>query len=271
MGTASSTPAARPTWARNSPGASGDLSGLISLLATGYVASSPAIASDVSVYCGSNDFYIYAFNGTTGSVAWKYRTGGTVESSPAIVDDIVIVGSSDSVLYALHKANGTIKWSFAATGGLRSSPSVVNNAVFVGSEDGVVYSIANQTMVLSHGKRSTSLPRDQARGHLVCGLYGFSNVCTGQQHGAASLELLDAQLHLELACRLFRWRYFFGSSDGVVYLLTASGVLCWTYPTAYQVLSSPTVSADGLSIFVGSNDNHVYAWTPPRGKRYGVT
>ena len=47
---------------------------------------------------------------------WTATTGGTVESSPAVVGGVVYVGSKDDKLYALNATTGATLWT-AATGG----------------------------------------------------------------------------------------------------------------------------------------------------------
>ena len=37
---------------------------------------------------------------------WRYTTGGSVESTPAVADGVVYVGSADQHLYALDAASG---------------------------------------------------------------------------------------------------------------------------------------------------------------------
>jgi len=75
---------------------------------TGYpIQSSPAIASDGTIYVGSDDHYLYAIN-PNGTLKWKYQTGNFVTpspdiaSSPAIASDgTIYVGSWDGYLYAI--------------------------------------------------------------------------------------------------------------------------------------------------------------------------
>ncbi len=73
-------------------------------------------------------------------------TGGSIFSSPTVVNGVVYVGSLDSKLYAFD-ANGCTKaiceplWTSPSTGdALYSSPVVVNGTVFVGSLDHKLYS-----------------------------------------------------------------------------------------------------------------------------------
>ena len=52
----------------------------------GVIFSSPAIASDGTVYVGSNDNKLHAFN-SDGSAKWTFTTGNWVDSTPAIGAD----------------------------------------------------------------------------------------------------------------------------------------------------------------------------------------
>ena len=59
----------------------------------GVVGSSPAIASDGTIYVGSEDSKLYAIN-PNGTLQWAYTTGGSVYSSPALASDgTIYVGS----------------------------------------------------------------------------------------------------------------------------------------------------------------------------------
>jgi eukaryotic-like serine/threonine-protein kinase len=66
--------------------------------------SSPAIASDGTVYVGSTNGIFYAINTTDGSIKWTHTTGGQINSSPAIAADgkTVYVGSDDGKLWAFR-------------------------------------------------------------------------------------------------------------------------------------------------------------------------
>jgi len=52
------------------------------------------------VYVASIGDTIYAFNASTGQQLWSATTGGSIYSSPAVVNGIVYVGSDDGSLYA---------------------------------------------------------------------------------------------------------------------------------------------------------------------------
>ena len=118
----------------------------------GPVTSSPAIDKNGIVYVGSADNNIYAINGETGVITWKYQTGGAINSSsPAIdVNGIVYIGSYDGYLYAfdtktINPDNGSTwvpKWKFQTKGAIASSPAIApDGTIIFGSTDGNIYAV----------------------------------------------------------------------------------------------------------------------------------
>jgi eukaryotic-like serine/threonine-protein kinase len=73
------------------------------------------------------------------NLAWSYKTGGQISSSPAVVDGVLYFGSSDGNLYALHANTGDLLWKYPTGGAppVGSSPTVA---------DGVVYFISVSTL-----------------------------------------------------------------------------------------------------------------------------
>jgi outer membrane protein assembly factor BamB len=53
------------------------------------------------VYVGSDDWFIYALDASTGGLIWSYETGGNVHSAPTVVGGVVYFGSWDDSVYAL--------------------------------------------------------------------------------------------------------------------------------------------------------------------------
>ena len=118
----------------------------------GPVTSSPAIDKNGIVYVGSADNNIYAINGETGVIEWKYQTGGAINfSSPAIdINGTVYIGSYDGFLYAfdtqtINPDDGSTwlpKWKFQTRGAVKSSPAIApDGTIIFGSADGNVYAL----------------------------------------------------------------------------------------------------------------------------------
>jgi len=55
------------------------------------------------VYVGSLVDNVYALNAKTGAKVWSYRTGSSVNSSPAVANGVVYVGSDDGKVYAFSQ------------------------------------------------------------------------------------------------------------------------------------------------------------------------
>lgn len=120
----------------------------------GPVTSSPVIDENGIIYVGSADNNIYAINGETGGIEWKYKTGGPINhSSPAIdIDGTVYIGSYDGYLYAFNTATidpdnsstWVYKWRFLTDGpgAIASSPAIApDGSVLFGCADGKVYAV----------------------------------------------------------------------------------------------------------------------------------
>ncbi len=93
---------------------------------TGISVISSPAVVDGVVYVGSDDGNLYAIEAATGSERWRFTTGDQVNSSPAVVDGVVYVGSDDGNLYAVEAATGSERWRFTTGGEVGSSPAVVD-------------------------------------------------------------------------------------------------------------------------------------------------
>ncbi|MGA8149723.1 MAG: PQQ-binding-like beta-propeller repeat protein [Terriglobales bacterium] len=186
----------------------------------GALTSSPAVVKGV-VYVGSADDNIYAINGSSGALVWKYATGKSiVDSSPAVVGGTVYIGSSDDNVYAINASKGTLVWKYKTGGAVNSSPAVANGVVYVGSSDDNLYAISTSTGALDW-KYKTG---------------GAVNSSPAVANGVV----------------------YVGSDDGGVYALDAStGIEYWDFTTGGKVFSSPAV-ANGV-VYVGSDDSNFYA------------
>ncbi|MFC1949888.1 PQQ-binding-like beta-propeller repeat protein [Chloroflexota bacterium] len=113
--------------------------------------TSPALVDDI-LYVGvgnkliaidleSIDEELLAKNARNYEVEWEFETGGEIQSSPAVVDNVVYVGSEDGRLYAIDATTGEKLWDFLTGDKITSSPIVVDGVVYVGSHDGNVYAI----------------------------------------------------------------------------------------------------------------------------------
>jgi outer membrane protein assembly factor BamB len=167
-----------------------------------------------------------------GGVAWRFETGSTVRSSPALVDGILFVGSSDGYLYALDAESGQPLWKYDAGSPIASSPSVAGGIVLVGSRDGVLHGLsASEGTPQWRLETGPDLP-------LAWGYEGWDYIM-----GSATVAGGVA---------------FWGSGDGHVHALDPqTGTERWSFDTGGRIRSTPAVS-DGLLV-IGNSDGFVFA------------
>ncbi|MDD5191187.1 MAG: PQQ-binding-like beta-propeller repeat protein [Dehalococcoidales bacterium] len=104
------------------------------------ILTSPVVVND-TVYCGSNDYNMYAIDIATGQKKWQYTTGSWVESTPAVVNGIIYFGSNDGKFYALDAATGSKIWIFDTAHAIKTAPAVADGIVYFGCFDKCVYAL----------------------------------------------------------------------------------------------------------------------------------
>jgi outer membrane protein assembly factor BamB len=227
------------------------------------IAAPPTVTGGV-VYVGSG-YYLYAFDaaGVSGCTAgmgpricdplWMGRTGGSIESSPAVSGGVVYVGSGDGNLYAFDATgvsgcSGAPKtcsplWTANAGDSLYypivSSPAVANGMVYIGSYNGKLYAFDATGVTGCSGSPKTCSP-------LWTG-------ATGGNIDSSSPAVANGVVYI-------------GSHDQKLYAFgtgcNSGGRTCsplWTADTGAGIDSSPAV-ANGL-VYVGSDNDklRVYA------------
>ena len=87
--------------------------------------------ADGLVLIGSEDFYVYALNASTGEVRWKYETGLGIASSPAVLGDLAAIGSKDGFLYALDVQTGQLRWKTEVGEVVTASPVITDGRIWI--------------------------------------------------------------------------------------------------------------------------------------------
>jgi outer membrane protein assembly factor BamB len=182
---------------------------------------------DGIVYVGSTDHHLYAIDAVAGTERWRCSTDGSVTSSPAVADGAVYVGCNDDHLYSVDAATGAVRWKFLTGGAIHSSPAVVQGWVYIGSRDHRVYGIDART------------GRERWR-------------FTGGDWFNSSPKVIGNTLYI-------------GCRDRNIYALDATtGEKRWSYTTDSTVDSSAATS--GGTVWIGADDHHVYALNAATGQ-----
>jgi outer membrane protein assembly factor BamB len=231
-----------------------------------YIASSPAIGIDGTVYVGCWDRNLYAIN-SDGSLKWSYTTGGIIYySSPAIgADGTIYVGSVDHKLHAINP-DGSPKWSYTTGAIIHSSPAIgADGTIYVGSRDNKLYAIKPD------GTLKWSFPT---------GADIYSSSPAIGTDGTIYVGSRDRKLYAINPDGSLKWSFptgadiyssspaigadgtiYVGSHDGNLYAINPDGSPKWSYFAGAEIYSSPAIGADG-TIYVGSRDGKLYAINP---------
>jgi outer membrane protein assembly factor BamB len=222
-----------PSYDDNRHDAVGDGTQNWSYSTSGNIESSPAVASDGTIYVGSWDNRLYAIN-PDGSLRWFFDTGGQVYSPMVSPLGNIYFGSADGNLYSLTPS-GNLRWSYPTGGPVRTKPVFGSGLIYFGSDDGHFYAL-------------------------------FAN------GGLAWDFIVGAPIQSSPALSPSGSRVYFGADDGNFYALNSgTGTFAWaTTPSpASPFRSSPAVGSDG-SIFVGSDNGRIYAFNSTGTIRWNV-
>jgi outer membrane protein assembly factor BamB len=111
------------------------------LLETGGEIWATPVVADGKVLIASLDGTLYAVDGRTGSIVWRFDTGKGLVSTPVVVGDRVLVGGFDSTLFAVDLNSGREAWSFKASNWLWARPAVANGVAYFGDFSGELYAV----------------------------------------------------------------------------------------------------------------------------------
>ncbi|MEW5759566.1 MAG: PQQ-binding-like beta-propeller repeat protein [Candidatus Thermoplasmatota archaeon] len=155
---------------------------------------------------------------------WEYKTGGAINTAPAVTHDKVFFGSDDGNVYALNRFTGEKIWVYytgvptVPTAPVRSSPAVHGDYVYVGNDAGKFFIL------------------DVKTGNVKQTLTGFGAIKSSPAISSDN-------------------KIFFGSDNNNFYCRGASS---WSYTTGGSIVSSPAIAYD--MVYVGSNDCYIYAF-----------
>jgi outer membrane protein assembly factor BamB len=91
--------------------------------------SSPMVLNG-KVYVGALDGNLYCLDANSGTVLWKYQTGGSILATPTILNNAVYIASCtprpNGTFYKLDANSGNMIWSFTIPYNLTASPGTGN-------------------------------------------------------------------------------------------------------------------------------------------------
>ena len=103
----------------------------------------PALAADGTVYAGTANGVVYAFDGFLGTIKWQLTLTPFDKWTQPVVgaDGLIYIGATDGTFYALTP-QGTVKWSLKTGGGIHGAPAMgKDGTLYFGSDDGSLYAV----------------------------------------------------------------------------------------------------------------------------------
>jgi outer membrane protein assembly factor BamB len=232
----------------------------------GSVFSCPAIATDGSIYTGSNILpaaNLFALT-SAGAFRWSYLASNWVSSSPAIDHDgRIYFGSLDNNLYAIEPM-GALAWSYHTSGYAITASVGTDGRVYIGSGDKNFYAISSGGALEWSFETGLPVSAGQAlssTGAIYIGsedknFYGLSSAGALLWSYASDDEIFSS------AAVGVDGRLYTGSTDNNIYALNSNGTLLWSYITPFSIWSSPAIGSDGR-VYVGANDYNLYVFEGP--------
>ncbi|MEO8030864.1 MAG: PQQ-binding-like beta-propeller repeat protein [Gemmatimonadota bacterium] len=237
-------------------------------------------------------FYDSPTGRSLAGLQWRFPTGGSVISSPAVTAGQVFIGSGDGKLYALARETGTLRWSYQADSAIASSPAVGHGAVYFTSRSGRIYAVDALTGQLRWFRGTDSIipfPWGHESGdHFISSpvLAGDLIIVGAGDGGLYALGATTGRViwrgwtggRVRSSPAVAGDRVYVGSADGSLYCFDLkTGVRRWRFDTEgarltsgdfgfdrRTIQSSPVVS--GNTVFVGARDGFLYAVSADEGK-----
>ena len=297
-----SSPADRWTQFRGTPTLSGlsdaKLPGALKVLWTyeaGDAIESSAAIVDGTVYVGSQTGELHAVNladgkpkwkykasadgigessptvaGGLGKVAWTFKTGTEIKSSPVVTGDKVLIGSYDSHLYALGAKDGKLAWKVQTEGYVHATPAVVDGVAYIAGCDEILRGIrvtdGVEVLKMPFGAYTGASPAI-VEGRAYYGTYENDVLAVDLKAKKIvwSYKHPDRSFPFYSSPAVLGDRVVVGGRDKMVHALDRkTGKAFWTFATGARVDSSPVIA--GGHAYVGSNDGKLYVLDVATGK-----
>ncbi len=215
-----------------------------------------------SLYIGSQNRYLYAFEPGTGVKKWEFNMHANLQATPVVVGEYLIVPTEDTLFKMDAKRGAVLKaYEFFPPAthltSFISSPAFQGSVIYAATTTGTVYAIDTKDDKLlwtynAGGNITSSIT-------IYDGQLIFSGA--GKVHSVAAINGVatwTTALPVDFSSPAVAAPYVYvGANDGKLYALDiTTGTSKWTYATGAPIQSSPMVY--GGNIIFGSNDYNVY-------------
>jgi outer membrane protein assembly factor BamB len=183
------------------------------------------------LFVGSVDRHLYAFEASTGVLAWKLRAGRMFKSSVCVFENRIYVGNVDNYLRCVDAATGRVLWKLDTGADLDSSPCVVEGRLYIAGESGFARSVDPRT----------------GRELWKTFLGGIGTGTLKGSNGSETSPAVDAG------------QYFAATYDGFLHCLDLkTGSPLWKAKTGDDTDASPVIEGD--FVYVAAEDKAPYLY-----------
>jgi RHS repeat-associated protein len=222
----------------------------------GAVESSPVISNDGTVYVGSDDSYLYAFD-LNGNLKWKYKTEGKIIASPSIDKNGIIYTVSDNGKLYTFNNKGILQWSVPVTNEIiKASPAIgIDGTIYFGGLHAVnPNGSIKWSLNINALQSSPAVAKD---GTIYVGandgkLYAVNSDGTQKWTFTTSAEIASSLVISDDGI------VYVASKDSYIYALNVDGTLKWKFKADSSVQSSPAIDKSG-NIYVGCDNGYLYS------------
>ncbi len=228
----------------------------------GSIVNGPLIYDGIA-YFGACDSNVYAVDAETGEEIWRFRTGGIIfESSAIIHEGRLYIGSYDGHLYSIS-LDGKLAWRFRTGGEIACGACADGGLVYFGSRDGFAYCLEAGSGKLvwkfKTGGEIDSTPSVEGKKLFVASFDGYL-YCLDKDTGNNIWRFrAGEEIYNATKFPVEKNRIYFSCFDNYLYCLeTGTGKELWRFRTGkYGNSASPVVHND--VVYVPTRDGVLYA------------
>ncbi len=219
------------------------------------------------VFFGDDGGTIHCVSLGGGKEVWKFKTEGSIEATPLLLDGVCYIGVSDGFLYALDAATGALKWKHETgdkiMGGANWTKAPDSDAkwVVVGSHDFSLYALDAKTgkpvWKLETDNFINGTPAITGRGETIFGgcdaILHVVSVKDGKQ-----VRQMEVDAYVQGSVAADGAMVYFGNHSNQVYAFdTTTGASLWKYRGRnFPYTASPAI--DDEVVLIGGHDKRMH-------------